>query len=232
MIKWPSKGDIFPTWTNDAKKATGQEFQRFWVAGTVGGFLATLMRSIPLDLRQLAYPPDWLYTADLLMRYGYLAWFIGYFFSSNLRTKAEAIKKGEIAFEILQTLCSFAAAFLLGFVVPGMGFGYDASSLAFLSANAAIVVLCGFSLCLGGEWPIVWLRGAGLVLAVLAMSWISLGPGGIHGVPVLVGLAAILVTLFVLLLSYGRYRSNRVVSDVMDAGSPCPRAEKARVSQP
>ncbi|HVR08134.1 MAG TPA: hypothetical protein VMW75_08805, partial [Thermoanaerobaculia bacterium] len=48
--------------------------RRFWVAGTAGAFLSALARNLPLDIESTTSSPDWPYTIDLFIRYGYVFW--------------------------------------------------------------------------------------------------------------------------------------------------------------
>src|SRR5437016_11087760 len=111
------------------KNKAWKAFRDLWVAGTVGGFLAALMRSVPLDATILAHPPSCRFVVDLLMRYVYLVWFIVYFLVSNLGEGEP--EKGDVAFDVTQSAASFAAAFALGIAVRGEGFQFNRSSYAF-----------------------------------------------------------------------------------------------------
>src|SRR5712691_10536226 len=129
------------------KKTTAwKAFRDLWVAGTVGGFLAALMRSVPLDLSKRVEAPSGLFTFDLVLRYAYLLWFIAYFLLSNLRK--DELRKWDVAFDVIQSTASFFAAFALGIAVRGEGYQ---SSEAFQSANGAILAICFFSLLFFGR---------------------------------------------------------------------------------
>ncbi len=187
-------------------------FRNLWVAGTVGGFLAALMRSVPLDARTLAHPPSSRFVVDLFLRYAYLSWFIVYFLVSNLGD--DDLEKGDLAFDIIQSVSSFAAAFALGIAVRGEGFQFDRSSDAFAFANGAILIIClsslGFFLPRDG-WrnhsSLHLLRIGGAVTAAIgvAVSWTdSLSPRRMFA------LAGTQLILWLLLYQFGRIRVNKL----------------------
>jgi hypothetical protein len=190
-------------------------FRNLWVAGTVGGFLAALMRSIPLDAMTLAHPPSCGFVIDLFLRYAYLSWFIVYFLISNLGD--DKIKKGDVAFDIIQSLSSFAAAFALGIAVRGEGFQFDRSSDAFAFANGAILAICFFSLVFfiprdhwRPQYKLHLLRIGGAITAAtgLMVSWTnSLSPAR------LLALAATQLILWALLYQFGRMRINALPAE-------------------
>jgi len=188
------------------KQTAWKAFRQMWIAGTVGGFFAALMRSVPLDLKDWSGPADYLYTFDLFIRYGYLLWLIGYFFVSNhlVDNKPERF---DVFYEVLQSICSFVAAFALGFVVRNEGFPYGASAWAFDIANATIFVICGLALLMfwDSDWNINLLRGIGALLALVSM-WLP--TKGVMALPPLLELAVLQLGLWVLLFLYGRLRIN------------------------
>jgi hypothetical protein len=134
-----------PTLTDEqrAKKA----FQTMWIAGSIGAFFSALTRNLPLHFEEFSRTPDFLYTLDRFLRYGYLLWLLAYFFTSNLRNNpATAPKRWEVSFDVLQSACALAAAFGLGFIAPGSGFSVDSYGWTMGVANAAILVISVFSL--------------------------------------------------------------------------------------
>lgn len=194
---------------SDPKKAAAAKtFRDLWVAGTVGGFLATLMRSVPLDAGVLAKGVDCAFTFDLVLRYVYLIWFIAYFFISNL--DAEESSSWDIWFDIIQSIASYAAAFALGLVVRGEGYPFGRSAMAFGWANGAIFAICFLSLLMFGvreglnkEKGVNWLRGIGAVVAAIACFIPKTDP--LSGAR-LIALTSTLFALVVILIVYGRWR--------------------------
>jgi hypothetical protein len=214
--------ELWPTWTTGKEEKAWKAFVRFWVAGTVGGFLATLMRSVPLDFEHRAWPPDWAYTLDLFIRYGYLVWLMAYFFFSNLRDDDKALGRGDVLFDVFQTLASFAAAYALGFAVPGKGFGYGLSSCAFEYVNWTIFTICAFSLPFGGR-PITHLRILGGLFALFSLVTVWHEPAGLLTIPALCVLASFQAALWLLLIAFGRVRVSSLLDPNVErcAGGVC-----------
>ncbi len=209
-MAWKIFRDLWVAGTVAATKKTTawKAFRDLWVAGTVGGFLAALMRSLPLDARKLWFEsPGGLFTFDLALRYAYLLWFIAYFFLSNLRK--DELEKWDVAFDVIQSAASFAAAFALGIAVHGEGYQFDRSSEAFQFANAAILTISFFSLVFflrRDNWtqkrPLHLLRILGGVTAIVGLLVSRNQPLS------LLALAVTLAILTVLLILFGRIRMN------------------------
>jgi hypothetical protein len=103
----------------EARKAV----RKFWIAATAGAFLAGLSRNLPVDLANIAWPanwpPNWPYTLDLLLRYGYLFWFLFYFAISSFSTEQRPAKDTafrDIAFDLMQSIPALLAVYYIGFV--------------------------------------------------------------------------------------------------------------------
>lgn len=169
--KWSSCEDEFwPKATGDNPVLARKAFLKLWAAGTVGGLFAALMRSAATDIQHLALQPDWRYTLDVFLRYGYLAWFVFYFFLSNLRFEYEPPTVRSTVFDVTQSFGAFVAAVCLGFLLSGRDSNsFTRSSLAFAAANAAIVLLAGFAMSFGGGRAMTILRRAGLAAATVAL---------------------------------------------------------------
>jgi hypothetical protein len=180
-------------------------FRNLWVAGTVGGFLGALMRSVPLDVTRPPASPSELFPYDLVLRYAYLLWFIVYFFLSNLGK--DQIQKGDIAFDVFQSLMSFVAAFALGITARGEGF--ERSSEAFQAANGAIFVICLVSLLFivrdgwKNQLQLNLLRIGGMVTAFIGWLFARTDPLCLAD---LLKLAITLLVLLGLLIPFGRIR--------------------------
>jgi hypothetical protein len=187
-------------------------FRDLWVAGTVGGFVAALMRSVPLDARALIHSPSGRFTFDLILRYVYMLWFIAYFLVSNLNK--DEPKKFDIAFDIIQSATSFAAAFALGIAVRGEGYQFDRSAEAFEFTNGAILAICLFSLLFylrRANWTkdknLHGLRICGAVMAIVGLVAARHDPMTICQ---LNSLAITLLVLIVLLALFARMRINEL----------------------
>lgn len=153
----------------DAIKA----IQKMWVAGTLGIFFTTLLRSIAIHIQQSSLSPNWFYTLDLFIRYGYLLWLLVYFFMSNLRIDQTNEKK-ELSFDVIQSLASWTTLVALDFVVPGKGLPHDQFRWAVTVANLTIILIAALAL----NWfPDLNLRtvrraGIGCAIASLLVVWL------------------------------------------------------------
>jgi len=147
---------IFP-WTVLARAAPAKHegnrgqskkaFQQLWVAGTLGVFFTSLARNLPVHLSHAAtaaYDPK--YTLDILVRYAYLIWLLGYFFMSALRNERPGAPRTwrDMVFDVLQSLFSLTAVYFLGFIIPVKDYG----SAAYAAANGAVLFICVASLSL------------------------------------------------------------------------------------
>ncbi len=154
----------------DAKKA----LKKLWAAGAAGAFFSAIIKSLPVDVQQITWHPeriDWRATWDHIDRYGYLGWLLVYFFFSTFNSEQadDQTERSDLFFHIVQSVFSFTAAYYLGFIVAGTTYGL----LAYFSANVAIVVICGLSLCLfHEEKPSSFntYRTAGLVLSGISVA--------------------------------------------------------------
>ena len=63
---------VQPTRQDEAKKA----LRRFWLAGTAGAFLSGLSRSFPADFATRSFHPNVPYTLDIVLRYGFMMYFL------------------------------------------------------------------------------------------------------------------------------------------------------------
>lgn len=198
---------FWPRAADENKTLARKAFLKLWVAGTVGGLFGALLRSVALDIQRMSLHPEWLYTADVFLRYAFLAWFVFYFLLSNMRLEYEPLSRGMATFDIVQSLCAFVAAVCLGFVLPTKDLAIRPdSSASFAAANVAIAVLAALSLCVGGGRAITTLRLSGLSAAAvgfIASVWQPVGPLQ-AGNRVIV--SAALAFLWVILASFRRIR--------------------------
>src|SRR5919109_1743847 len=155
------------------KKAALKAFRDLWVAGTVGGFFAALVRSIPHDFGAFIKSADAIYGFDMILRYAYMFWFVAYFLVSNLNK--ESLRKGDVTFDVIQSVAAFAAAFALGIAVRGEGFQVAQSLTAFGFANAAVLMICVSSLLLFGFRDNSYWNGLRIVGALVAVSGVIVG---------------------------------------------------------
>jgi hypothetical protein len=197
---WPEPGP-------DNKILAKKAFLKLWVAGTVGGFFAALVRNVAIDVQKASLHPDWCYTADLLLSYGYFGWLIAYFFLSNLRLEYETPTTWAVIFDVTQSLCAFIAALCLGFVLPSRDFSsFPRSSGSFVAANAAIAILAVLSLSFGGGLAIMRLRWIALCASIIAIVAGLCQPfGTLHTLNRAI-VSVMLAVLCVVLASFGYIR--------------------------
>ncbi|HEV3076943.1 MAG TPA: hypothetical protein VHB47_21150 [Thermoanaerobaculia bacterium] len=113
--------------------------RRFWVAGTAGAFLSALSRNLPLDIESTTWSPEWPYTFDLFIRYGYMLWLLAYFFISSFSTEEDEVHLGkDIAYDILQSIFALGAVFCLGYVVRGAP---DSWLIRYAAPNIALLFM-------------------------------------------------------------------------------------------
>jgi len=173
-----------------------------WVAGTLGIFFTTLLRSIAIHIQQSSLSPNWFYTLDLFVRYGYLLWLLVYFFMSNLRIDQTSEKK-DLPFDVIQSLVSWITLVALDFVVPGKGIPHDRFRWAVTVANLTIIIIAGLAL---GWFPDKELRnirlaGNGCAIVSLVVVWLPF-----HDVIVLLLVALFELLLLIVLAIYVRRR--------------------------
>lgn len=157
----------------ERRQAARRAFQKLWVAGTLGAFFTAFVRTIPVHFELRAWPPEALYTTDMVVRYGYLSWLLAYFFISNLENEQSTSipKKWEITYDIVQSSSGLTAALFLGFIVPVSFMPLTAYSIT----NGAIFLICALSICWfneGQPCEIIAIRyiGAGLSLLSVILS--------------------------------------------------------------
>ena len=136
---------------------------------------------------QISGHPDWQYTLDVTIRYGYLLWLLAYFFTSNLRIEQGEEPKGwDLPYDVLQSILSLIGVFCLGFMVTGEGFAMGAYRGAAGAVDIAIFFICAVALWAfhkGAGGLVNGLRIAGAVLALVSLSlvifmnqsWLLLG---------------------------------------------------------
>jgi len=187
----------------DLKKADAKkEFQKMWVAGTLGVYFTTLLRTLPVHLHQISSTPDWVYTFDLFIRYGYLIWFLVYFFMSNLRI--DPANLNELSFDVIQSFVSLTAVVFLDFVVPGTGIPLREYWWAVTIANLTIIIIASLALFWFHDERLTPIRIAGIVLALLSIvvAWLPISA--------LVALSLVGVSVIVLLIVLATFVSEIV----------------------
>jgi len=147
-----------------------------------------------------------------------LLWFIAYFLVSNLRK--DVLQKWDVAFDVIQSLASFVAAWAIGIAVHDKGYQFDRSAEAFQWANGAILAISFCSLAFfssGDGWGelrgLNVLRIGGGVTAIVGLLVSRNDPLDlVH----LVALAVTLLVLSVLLILFGRIRIKELPAELRD----------------
>jgi len=173
-----------------------------WVAGTLAVFFNTLLRSIAVHVQQASLAPNWSYTVELFIRYGYLLALLVYFFMSNLRFE-HSFHQRDLPFDVIQSVASWTTLIALDFVVPGYGIPMGQYRSAVTVANVTILVIAAFAL----MWfPVPNLRkirwaGIGCAVASIVVVWLSL-----PAMPALLTVAVLEVVLLTVLAIYVKRR--------------------------
>ncbi len=152
-------------------------FQNLWVAGTLGAFFVALATNLPSHIQQFSWSPDPIYTFNVYLKYGYLLWFLGYFFISNLRNELQKqATKRDLFFDVTQSVLALISAYALGFIVSGVDMGFS----AYIIANAAIFIICILSLCFygcGASEGVNRIRVYAAIIAILSIITLKYGAG-------------------------------------------------------
>jgi len=157
------------------RQAARKQIQKMWVAGTLGVFFTTLLRTFAVHVQEASLTPNWPYTAELFIRYGYLLLLLIYFFMSNLRIDHSDHPK-DLPFDVIQSLASWSTLVALDFVVPGYGIPIGRYWLAVTWANVTILSIAAFAL----KWfPVpnlrnVRLAGIGFAIASFVVVWMRI----------------------------------------------------------
>lgn len=173
----------------------------------MGAFFFALLGTIPTDLRTVAWPPVLQPTLYGGLRYGYLIWFLAYFFIAALNDEENSgdVTSRDLLFGIVQGIASFTAVYGLGFILPDRAY----ATAGLLLSNLAILVICGFGLVLFSK------RDRRSTSGINRLRWIGVG-AGIAGMVVLwaplpltmtyVLLLLLLMVLWAMLAAYIRIR--------------------------
>jgi hypothetical protein len=222
------KPEISETREKDARKA----LRKFWIGGLAGAFFAAVTHSLQVDWKasvfqtsQMIFHPlqalsraSGSYTVEVLLRYGYMLWLMGYFFVAVFDLDQEGdsgtAKKHnswDIAFDVIQFFLATIAIIVLT-SVAGQARDYRIDHLA---PNTAIALIGGISwLFFEGEAarckvPLLPFEMAITPLRILTMilgatgaivGWLSPDPVRLYLLP------AFLVLLYWILWSYYRLR--------------------------
>lgn len=182
-----------------AKPSPMRAFRDMWVAGTLGAYFTALARNVPLHIQEIYFPPDWPYTFDVAIRYGYSIWFLAYFFVSHFDNAPDDVpKKRDISFDIIQSSFALWAIFWIGFALPGRGYGHDEIGAMLMTINTSIAVICVFSLLFFGKeskWKKNTARVGALLVSAAVMALLCLIP---QVEPLTIGGVALIIHISIL----------------------------------
>lgn len=181
-----------------------KEFQKLWVAGTLGAFFTAIFQTLPIHVQQLVDygDADVLYTMDLLLRYSFLFWLIAYFFISNLENELSQHQKPTdlaIAFDVIQSFGGMMSAYYLGFMRDNVQIS---PSSAYAIACFEILVICTLSLLwfqVGQHRHINIARRIGIALSLLSLLVVCVSEGSLCGMLIVLALQ---IALWIALIWY------------------------------
>jgi len=171
---------------------TKKAFRYMWVAGALGAYFIAVIRKLLTDFFGVPAPLTGLPIGDVLVRYGYVLWFLTYFFVTNLRLTADP-DDWDVPFDVIQGAIGLSVAFAMGFLDQQQGFSFAHQAYAVIFADAGIIVIALLALCWFKKPKLKAIRLVGA--AVAAASGVAAylgGPGWLTGV-LLVGLWVLLV---------------------------------------
>jgi len=168
MFPWTVLARAAPARHEVNRRQSKKAFQQLWVAGTIGVFFTSLARNLPVHLGQMTAAYDAKHTLDLLVRYAYLIWLLGYFFMSALRNDRPDAPRTwrDMVFDVLESLFSLTAAYFLGFIIPVKDYG----GAAYAAANGAVLFICLASLLLFYSRGNNRLRAFGAIISLIGLA--------------------------------------------------------------
>jgi len=170
-------------------------FRKLWVVGVLGAYFIAVIKKLLTDFFGAPALPTGPPIGDLLVRYGYVLWFLTYFFVTNQRLDRDP-EKWDLPFDVIQAAIGFIVVFALGFLDQQQGFSFAHQADAVIVANVGIIGIAGLAL----KWfpipkvkTVKPLRLAGAAVAAASGVAAYLGaPSRVTGV-LLVGLWVLLV---------------------------------------
>jgi hypothetical protein len=149
----------------EVKKA----FRQMWVGGALGVYFSAVARNLLTDVFGQAGGLDQPHRIDVIIRYGYVLWFLAYFFVTNLRI-TRAPEDWDVTFDVIQAGIGFLVAFTLGFLDRQEGFSFAHQAYAVIASDAGIIVIAGLAIVLFQSRGLHLLRGIAIVVAIVSAS--------------------------------------------------------------
>jgi len=210
---WNLLGQSAPERNAERRTAFAKALERLLLVSTSGAFFFALARSIPVHAQELTWPPNWIYTLDLFLRYLCLVWFLAYFFVSSVhndKLKGSRDAK-DLGFDALQSIAVLAATYALGFVLPDRGFAFKDGLYPFVFSNAVVLLICLTSLWLFADTQNLGLNRVRWFAAAVALVAIAVSLCALHSVLIL---GFLLFLQFLLWLAWWAYFRIRLDIDV------------------
>jgi len=105
----------------------------------------------------------------VIIRYGYVLWFLAYFFVTNLRI-TRAPDDWDVTFDVIQAGIGFLVAFALGSLDRQEGFSFAHQAYAVIASNVGIIVIAGVAIVLFRSRGLNLLRVIAIVVAIVSAS--------------------------------------------------------------
>jgi hypothetical protein len=201
---WKRFDIVAPTTAANRKLMYVRALERLLLTSTAGAFFFAFARNIPVHFNERSCDPNWTYTIDLFLRYGYLLWLLAYFLVSSASNDLldENRDCRSIFFDGAQAILALTAAYFLGFILQDPPYGLFALAIA----NGVVLIICVLSLVFFRKrstrglnklrvWGIV-ISGISIVVA-LVNAW---------GAPILIALLPLHLLLWLLWWVFLRIR--------------------------
>jgi hypothetical protein len=204
-----AQNPIAPAETLEARRLHYRKaLQRLLLFSTAGAFFFALARNLPIHAMEFSWSFQLDYTLDRILRYFCLTWFLAYFFVSSVNNDLAATQsRGDIPFDVFQSLATLAAVYTLGFVNLHGGYGFDDGLRAFQVAYGVVFSICLISLLFGGQGAVQGTRMFGAAVSLAALAAAATLPQGTFA------LAVLLVLQLLLWVTWGIYFRLRVNAD-------------------
>lgn len=158
----------------DAKSK--KAFRQMWVGGTLGVYFTAVVRKLLTDVFGVPAPAA-SHTGDLVIRYGYVLWFLFYFFVSNLRLNKEPVE-WDLSFDVIQATIGLTVVFALGFLDQQQGYSFAHQTSAIIVSNAGIIAIAALASFLFRDKKLNFLRLLAVLVAVFSGFAAYLGATG------------------------------------------------------
>ncbi len=139
-------------------------FRQMWVGGALGVYFTAVARNLLTDVFGQPGGLD----EPHIIRYGYVLWFLVYFFVTNLRITRPP-DRWDVTFDVFQAVIGFLVAFALGFLDRQEGFSFAHQANAVIASDLGIIGIAGVAIVLFPSRDLKLRRDVKLLLRVLAI---------------------------------------------------------------